>query len=262
MHARERVLYLVALLIITAVNIALVSDRLGGSPAHAEAVHQQPQPQPHPQQPAPQDLGPADSLALIDTGDPPQQPSKHLELRNRHGHLSWGQQPYHAAHSVAFVHLGEPISQLLTLGRYDERRQGLRDELQQQAQTYERDLRELYDQLNQMRQDDPAFATTQEQANKLFQEFRRWEHEAQQRTGKLEAELIQQAYEEILVAVEVVADRQNIDVVLRFIPTDEAFEAQNPQQAQFLIRGRSALKYPDYLDITSDVMDELALRQE
>ena len=60
-------------------------------------------------------------------------------------------------------------------------------------------------------------------------------------------------------AVEVVADRNDIDTVYRFIPTDEAFEADNPDQAMVAIRLRTALRYPDELDITDDVMDELSL---
>ena len=62
--------------------------------------------------------------------------------------------------------------------------------------------------------------------------------------------------------VEIVADRKGIDTVYRFIPTSEPFEAENPEQAMMAIRLRDALRYPEELDITTDVMEELHLEEE
>ena len=64
-------------------------------------------------------------------------------------------------------------------------------------------------------------------------------------------------------AINVVADRLDIDTVHRFIPTDDSFEIQpGPgafQAAMLQIRLRSVLRYPEDLDITSDVLEELGI---
>ncbi len=50
--------------------------------------------------------------------------------------------------------------------------------------------------------------------------------------------------------------------MLRFIPADLDFDAVNPAQAYTGIRGRLALKYPESLDLTDDVIEELGLELE
>jgi hypothetical protein len=89
-----------------------------------------------------------------------------------------------------------------------------------------------------------------------------WQQSALQRTGKLDADQLERAYRELVAAVEIVADRRGIDMVYRFIPTGEPFEAENPEQAMMAIRLRDALRYPTELDITADVMEELHLEEE
>ena len=76
------------------------------------------------------------------------------------------------------------------------------------------------------------------------------------------AEQLEKAYREMIDAVEVVADRMDIDIVYRFIPTSEAFEAENPEQAMMAIRLRTALRYPEQLDITDAVLEEMSLEAE
>ena len=54
------------------------------------------------------------------------------------------------------------------------------------------------------------------------------------------------------------ADRLGIDVVFRFIPTADEFQSFNATQAYVAVRGRIALKYPEALDVTDDVLEELS----
>jgi len=77
--------------------------------------------------------------------------------------------------------------------------------------------------------------------------------------GALYAEQMQESYKEIIEAVNVVAERMNIDMVLRFIPPDDEFEQGNPDSIIMQIRLRSALRTPKGLDITDEVLAELGL---
>ena len=77
--------------------------------------------------------------------------------------------------------------------------------------------------------------------------------------GKLTADQIEDAYRDLVAAVEVVSERRQIDLVFRFIPTDADFLTQNPPQAYIAVRARIALKYPEALNITDEVLEELAV---
>jgi hypothetical protein len=66
----------------------------------------------------------------------------------------------------------------------------------------------------------------------------------------------------VIAAVDVVADRLGIDVVFRFIPTANDFQSFNSGQAYVSVRARIALKYPEALDITDEILEELALDVE
>ena len=76
------------------------------------------------------------------------------------------------------------------------------------------------------------------------------------------AKQMQESYDEIIEAVNVVSERMNIDIVLRFIPPDGEFEGGTPDSTIMQIRLRSALRLPDGLDITDEVLSELGLDDE
>ncbi len=55
------------------------------------------------------------------------------------------------------------------------------------------------------------------------------------------------------------SERRQIDLVFRYIPTDADFLTPNPAQAYIAVRARIAVKYPEALNITDEVLEELAL---
>ena len=57
----------------------------------------------------------------------------------------------------------------------------------------------------------------------------------------------------------VVSQRMQIDMVLRFIPPDGEFGQTTPDATILQIRLRTALRLPDGIDITDDVLSELGL---
>ena len=58
------------------------------------------------------------------------------------------------------------------------------------------------------------------------------------------------------------ADRLDIDIVERFIPTEDEFSGVSIETAMQEIRLRSALRYPEACDISSEVREELNLQDE
>ena len=75
----------------------------------------------------------------------------------------------------------------------------------------------------------------------------------------LEAEQLERSYRELIEAMEIVADQRSIDFVYRFIPTSEPFGTQSAEQAMLQIQLRTFLKYPEAVDLTQHILDELDL---
>ncbi|MHC4947752.1 MAG: OmpH/Skp family outer membrane protein [Planctomycetota bacterium] len=199
------------------------------------------------------ELGPADGVVL--SGD-----DEDLVLRNRDGRLGWGDDgPIHRAHSVAFCHIGKVLAQLVDADELVEERTLLRDELQEVEEDYKTRIDEIRRRVEGMDPQSPETQQAMEEGNRLLQEYGQWGTEVQRRQALMQADHFERAYRELVSAVNVVADRQDIDIVLRFIPPDMPFETPNPDAAMTTIRLRTALRYPAALDITPEVMEELSL---
>jgi len=61
--------------------------------------------------------------------------------------------------------------------------------------------------------------------------------------------------------VETVSEKESIDLVYRFYPTSEPFEAERIGDAITQIQARTFLKYPSAIDITTEVMKALNLSE-
>lgn len=200
-------------------------------------------------------LGPTDSLTLMEGDDK-------LVLRNRSGRLAWDDTDFASAHSVAFVHVGKAVGPLLEAEHYRDEYEQLQDEIREMDDEITQRLTEFMEENREVQPDDPNAEQLQRTYQELLQERERWRQEGTMRLGKLAAEQIESAYRDFVAAVEVVADRRGIDIVYRFIPTGEEFDSQSPPQAYTSIRARIAVKYPEALDITDEVLDELDVEVE
>jgi len=245
MQSRERIMIYGLLAVLIALNLSLLLGRTG-TPAFAD-----------PQAPSPGELGPAQSLTLLGEGE-----AKDIVLRNRAGRLAWGEPVHDRAYSVAYVYIGKVLNPLMQSEAFEEEREPLREELREAEAEYRQRLDAIQGRLRELDPKSEEAQATYEQGSAVYEEFMNWQQSALRRTGKLDAEQLERAYRELVAAVEIVADREGIDTVYRFIPTAEEFNAENPEQAMIAIRLRNALRYPQELDITDDVLEELHLEAE
>jgi Skp family chaperone for outer membrane proteins len=240
MRTTERAILYSLLLLLVAVNLPAIVDTLT-RPAHAAAAFLE-------------GLGPVESLTLAgDDG------GKDIVLRNRKARLAWADDDYGAAYTVGFVHIGKVLNKLMQAEKLSDERQVLADELSKTDQEHRSELEALRKKAEAMDQDSADFKALMEEGNKRFQAYQEWLREAGRRTGKLQAEHLERSYRELVSAVEIVGDRKGIDMIFRFIPTSEAFESADPEGALNSIRFRTVVKYPEALDITADVLEELSL---
>lgn len=240
MNKRERFFIYGALAVLAVMNVALLSNGRGGSawaqgPADGTA------------------LGPAGSLTLTgDDGEP-------LVLHNAGGRLAWAEGDSSRAYSVAFVHVGQAMGPLLEADEYVEEYAELEAELLARDEEAGEAMEAFRQEHQDLTPDDPRLAEVQQAFQAMIQQREQLRMQANQRLGMLAAEHIERGYRDLVAAVEVVAARRGVDIVYRFIPTANDFNALNPAQSYTGIRARIALKYPAGLDITDEVLEELAL---
>ncbi|MHC5022565.1 MAG: OmpH/Skp family outer membrane protein [Planctomycetota bacterium] len=241
MSSRERLFLYGALLILAIVSVTALLDGPGVGVAHASP------------RPEPPELGPAAAVRIAGEGE------ADLVLRNAGGRLSWGETDHQRAYSVGFVYIGDVLRKLISTDTYLEDRERLTTELREQEETILKQRGEWERQYGDVTPDDPRADEARGAYVELQQAFERFRNDATAQLARLGAEQLETAYRELVNATNVIADRKSIDVVYRFIPTDDSFEADSPDQAMLAIRLRSVLRYPGPTDITPDVLEELSL---
>ncbi len=197
-------------------------------------------------------LGPAESLTLAG-------PEGQVVLHESGKRLAWGDNDHAKAYSIAFVHVGRAVGPLLQAEHYADEYGQLENEIRSADEEIGRRIEAFVEEHKDVKPDDPEAVNVQRTYQELLQERERWRLEGTQRLNELASSHIEQAYRDLVAAVEVVAERRKIDIVFRFIPTDDDFESPNAQMAQIAIRARIAVRYPPSLDITDEVLKELAI---
>ncbi|MDP7005632.1 MAG: OmpH family outer membrane protein [Phycisphaerales bacterium] len=200
-------------------------------------------------------IGPADSIELTGKdGD--------LTLKNNDGHLSWGENKTNTAWSIGFMETGKALSQLMRAEHFQEARNDLNEELEEQISGSRKALDAILEEGKSLEPDDPESHDLRQRAEQIYAEFQNMQKYGADARAALLSEQMQESYSEIIDSVNVVADRMNIDMVLRFIPPDRDFEQGNPDSTIMQIRLRTALRLPEGIDITDDVLSELGLDQQ
>jgi Skp family chaperone for outer membrane proteins len=197
-------------------------------------------------------LGPADALVLSGT-------ESDMTVTNKEGRMSWGDEQTSTVWSIAFMETGKALQQLLKADHFNEARADLNAEIKENISDTREALDVITEEAKQLTPEDPNFGDVRQQWQQLYEKFQHLQQLGADARGALYAEQMQEAYKEIIEAVNVVAERMNIDMVLRFIPAEEDFEQGNPDSIIMQIRLRSALRTPDSLDITDEVLVELGL---
>jgi Skp family chaperone for outer membrane proteins len=240
MKRTERTILYVALAALAALNVVFLLSTPGQA-AFAEAASWL------------EELGPTDAVKLVD-GD------KELAVRNKAGRLAWGDGDFKQSYTVAFMDIGKALNPLMESQTFVEERETLRKELEATEADYKSKLDAFGEEIEQMDRQSPQAQEKIGEARKVYEEYLEWGQKSIARRGELDAKHLQQAYRELASAVNVVSDKLGVDIVLRFIPTDNEFKAVDAEQAMTEIRLRSAIKYPEKLDITTEVLEELSIQ--
>ncbi len=197
-------------------------------------------------------LGPVDSITLESSDG-------ELVITNKDQHLSWGEELTSRVWSVGFVEVGKALSQLMNATHFVDDREELQVELEAQLKEGKEILDGIMEEARALEQDSQEGPAMRQRWEQAYAEFQRLQQLIAETQGALYADQMIEAYQEIVDAVDVVSERMNVDLVLRFIPPDKEFESKNPDATITQIRLRTALKYPEGIDITAEILSELGL---
>jgi Skp family chaperone for outer membrane proteins len=196
-------------------------------------------------------LGPADEIVF--NGEKP------LVVVNREGRIGWGERATSSSWAVASVNLSGILPEMLQRESFQDEMKDLEELQLGQNAEFENAFKALQDEYGEIGQEDPKFAEAQARAQEIMARYNEWQQGAMQVRGKKTAEQLEKAYRDVIEAIEVVSDEQEIDVVFRFVPTATEFRSESPDAAADQIRLRTFLRYPEAMDITESVRDELGL---
>lgn len=196
-------------------------------------------------------LGPASSLEL--EGEKP------LVIRNEEGRIAWNDEATSRAWSIGAVHIDRIIKEMIQSEVYAGERQDLESELRDLDSEFSDRQKSIQGEFGEIGEDDPNFPAAQAQMQGLMQEYQQFAQMAQGRMAQLQAEQLERSYRDLIEAIEVVADKDEVDLVYRYIPTSEPFLKSSVEQAMLQIQMRPFLRHPDSIDLTAKVLKELDL---
>lgn len=221
--------------------IAVVAERPAFSPA-AEAVPARIEDQ----------LGPADRLVL-------RAPDGDVSITAVKDGIAWSDRATDRTWSVGAVNVPKLMRSLMESERFDEDRRALREEAETQNAEFEAQFEAFREEFGDITPEDPKFPEAQQRWQLMMQEYQKWQQGTMAIQQKLGAEQIETAYRELVDAVDIVADRLGVELVIRFVPPDEPFDSESLDQASDQVGRRLLLKYPDTIDITEKVAGELGV---
>ncbi len=197
-------------------------------------------------------LGPADRMIL-------RGPEGDVSVSAVDGGLSWGERGTDRSWTLGAVNVPKLMRSLMESERFDEDRRALREEADAQNAEFEEQFEAFREEYGEIKPDDPKFPEAQQRWQAMMQEYQKWQQGTMAIQQKLGSEQIETAFRELVDAVDIVAERLGVDLVIRFVPTSEPFDAETLDQASDQVSRRLLLHHPDAIDLTEKVAEELGV---
>ncbi len=201
-------------------------------------------------------LGPASQITLQS------EDGSMTDLKMVDGRLSWGSEPQQSTQSVAYVHIGALLPMLMGQEERVDERNALRERLTEEAQVLIEELDQIKSNMEDLTPGEEDHQSQLQRGQGIAKQLQTFQQEAMAEEDLKTSDQLEQCYRELVTAVNIVADRKEIDTVLRFIPTDDPFTKGDSNAAMLQIRLRTFLRYPDRDDITEDIAEELNITLE
>jgi len=200
------------------------------------------------------DLGPADALVLNGKDGT-------MTVANRSGRVSWSDDATARSHSVATLHVGRIMSALMQSDTFTKEREQLVESHETRGKEFEARYRDLIEKARRVDDDEHAPEAPGVRAEiEAFQtEYAAWQETIRSEAEALQSRQYQDSYTRLRDAVDVVADRRKIDLVMRFIPPADKIRAGDQDEIVQQMMSRTFVRVPESIDITEDILREMNL---
>ncbi len=201
------------------------------------------------------DLGPADKLLLAAAeGDA-------LAVINRESRIGWGDKATNRVWSMAAVHSDRIMRALMASPSIQEKMKELEEQAVATDAAFQKRAEELQEKYKDVKPGDPAQQEAMQAFQALQTEYNTFRDGKLKELDQLRASQTEDAYKQLVTAVDRVAEREQIDLVFRYIPAEVPFKAEGLQQVYAQIQLRTFLKHPATIDITDAVIKELGVTE-
>lgn len=197
-------------------------------------------------------LGPADFIELIDEN------GEIVKLRAAKGRIAWSDHRSGRALSVAFVQVIEVIQKAMDTEEMRALAKSKTEEHDNRYREYAAKFEEFKKRTEGLGTSDPRYREIYAEYQALTKEYEAWTQSEKQETNRLHLVALTKGRADFQAAIEVVAKRMDIDVVLQSHSPTEKLD-DDYSRATYDLQGQDVVHYPDAIDITTDVCKELGI---
>lgn len=210
---------------------------------------------------APNRIGPAAALELIDVDDDADDDGedKRLVVRNDAGRIAWGEHPTSRALSMAVVQAGPIVKDMLMRPQFAEELKVLQRESDDEQNAWVTKMGDVSKKLEGLNRSSPEYRQIYDEYQRLHKEYTTWRDSFIKRRDAVAAKQVTAVYDELVAAVDIVAKRLDIDIVMQARSPSDELSQTDYSKAGWDIALRTILKFPESIDITEQVRDELGI---
>ena len=204
--------------------------------------------------PAPVRLGPASAINLVESN------GVAVDLRAQGGRIAWSDRPTGRALSIGVVQFGKIFKPLVEENE-EFKAQGAtrREEYEVRHREATAKMEKIRREMEGMNPTSPEYRKVYEEYQMVYNEFEQWRQAKAKEQEALGLDRMVKAFQDFEAAIDVVAKRLEIDLVLQAIAPDD-LPRDDFARASWNISNRFVLRYPEGLDITNEVMEELSIK--
>ncbi len=199
-------------------------------------------------------LGPSHELELIDAK------GENLHVRNVGGRISWSERPTGVALSVAVVQGSDVLKDLTAREEFADEREALKRESDAEYQRAAIEANAFIDRLKELDPKSPEYRQVYEEYEGVRKQYEEWRQAFIKRQDALRAAQASRAFQELIAAVDIVAARLEVDIVIQSTAPNAPVPQKDYPALAWDFASRQLLRYPEQIDITMEVREELALQ--
>ncbi len=164
-----------------------------------------------------------------------------------------------AEHPIAICSIPMLVNEVMRSDRFTAPMEEMQEDYRAQFEAIEEEATEIRDSSQGLDPSSPAYQEAGRRHQALFRKASELEREMSQRMAQLTAEQIVDAYTQVRAAAKEIAEDLGYEYLIAAASEDEELPKVNPDQTLRQMLARPCVLWPDGVDITDEVRDDLNL---